>query len=85
MDSLRSWAEWTVRWAADNPWSFLYMVLLVLSPLFLVSAFLSWKLARDLNNDQRKNKAKQKRIDNIRATKHDGDRTQAKKLRLKKD
>lgn len=85
MDTVREWTKWTLQWAADNPWSFLYMVLLVLSPLFLLSAFLSWKLARDLQNDQRRNKAKQKRIDNIRATKHDSDRPQAKKPRLKKD
>lgn len=85
MDTVRQWGEWTIRWAADNPWSFLYMVLLVLSPLFLLSAFLSWKLAKNLENDQRKNKAKQKRIDNIRATKHEGDRTLAKKPRHKKD
>jgi len=67
MDSIREWTEWLIKWAAENPWSFLYTVLLILSPLFLISAFLSWKLARHLEGDQRKMRAKQKKMDNIRA------------------
>lgn len=67
MDTMREWTEWLIRWAAENPWSFLYTVLLVLSPLFLISAFLSWKLAKHLEGDQKKLRAKQKKIDNIRA------------------
>ena len=35
-------------WAAKEPWSFLYYTLLLLSPCFLVSAHLSWRLSRSL-------------------------------------
>lgn len=33
-------------WAARNPYTFLFYVLAVLSPFFVVSALLSWKLSK---------------------------------------
>lgn len=59
--------RWILEWAANNPGSFIYTVLLILSPFFIVSAYLSWKLAKHLEADQKKKKAKQRRLDNIKA------------------
>lgn len=57
-------------YAAENPWQFLYYVLLILSPFFLLSAFLSWKLAKAIEKEKYEKKAKAKRqekIDKIKA------------------
>jgi hypothetical protein len=45
-------------WAAKDPWTFLYYVLLGLSPFFAVSAFLSYKLSKAIDKQE---KAQQKR------------------------
>ena len=47
--------------AAQNPWSFLYYVLLGLSPFFLMSIVLSIKLAKALEAQEKENKRKVKR------------------------
>jgi len=44
-------------WAAKEPWTFLYYVLIFLSPFFLISAFLSHKLSKAIDK-QEKAKAK---------------------------
>jgi membrane protein implicated in regulation of membrane protease activity len=67
LEWVREWAQWVLQWAAENPGSFLYTVLLVLSPFFVVSAYLSWKLAKHLDADQKKKKAQKRRLDNIKA------------------
>ena len=86
MDAIRSWTEWLIKWAAENPGSFLYTVLLVLSPLFIISAFLSWKLAKHLEGDQKKQRAKQKKIDNIRAANNsESSERSTRRPRAKKD
>jgi len=56
-------------WASENPGTFLYTVLLILSPFFMISAYLSWKLAKHIEADQKKKKQKAKRIENIKARK----------------
>lgn len=45
-------------WAAKDPWTFLYYVLLGLSPFFAISAFLSYKLSKAIDKQE---KAQQKR------------------------
>lgn len=47
-------------WAAKEPWTFLYYVLLFLSPFFLISAFLSHKLSKAIDK-QEKSKAQKPR------------------------
>uniref|UniRef100_A0A915HL32 Small integral membrane protein 15 n=1 Tax=Romanomermis culicivorax TaxID=13658 RepID=A0A915HL32_ROMCU len=62
-------------YAANNPLQFLFNVLIILSPFFAISAFLSWKLMRAIDKEQKENKFKVKRGVNIakirRGTKKD--------------
>uniref|UniRef100_A0A8D0G505 Small integral membrane protein 15 n=1 Tax=Sphenodon punctatus TaxID=8508 RepID=A0A8D0G505_SPHPU len=74
MFDIKSWAEYIVEWAAKDPYGFLTTVILALTPLFLASAVLSWKLAKMIEAREREQKKKQKRQENI-----------AKAKRIKKD
>ncbi|MXQ81122.1 hypothetical protein E5288_WYG012689 [Bos mutus] len=74
MFDLKAWAEYVVEWAAKDPYGFLTTVILALTPLFLASAVLSWKLAKMIEAREKEQKKKQKRQENI-----------AKAKRLKKD
>eukprot|EP00088_Acartia_fossae_P050326 TRINITY_DN5632_c0_g1_i1.p1 TRINITY_DN5632_c0_g1~~TRINITY_DN5632_c0_g1_i1.p1 ORF type:complete len:131 (+),score=41.44 TRINITY_DN5632_c0_g1_i1:45-437(+) len=62
-ESLPGWLDDLLVWAAKEPLSFLYYVLLGLSPLFLVSAGLSWKLCKDIERKEQKRKKKMKKRD----------------------
>ncbi|XP_028604116.1 small integral membrane protein 15 [Lacerta agilis] len=64
-DYIKSWAEYIVEWAAKDPYGFLTTVILALTPLFLASAVLSWKLAKMIEAKEREQKKKQKRQENI--------------------
>ncbi|GAB6022549.1 hypothetical protein CHUAL_006655 [Chamberlinius hualienensis] len=80
------WKEWLdsiVLFAAKNPGTFLYYVLLTLSPLFLLSAVLSWKLAKHLEKEEREKKKKAKREANIQKARQGGNTNQ--KSSKKKD
>ncbi|KAL7884739.1 hypothetical protein AOLI_G00075090 [Acnodon oligacanthus] len=46
MIDIKAWAEYVVEWAAKDPYGFLTTVILALTPLFIASALLSWKLAK---------------------------------------
>lgn len=67
--------EWLVNilvWAGNDPWGFVGTVFLYLSPLFVISALLSWKLAKMIDakeKETKKNKTKNKNLRNIRKTK----------------
>lgn len=74
MLDVKAWAEYVVEWAAKDPYGFLTTVILALTPLFLASAVLSWKLAKMIEAREKEQKKKQKRQENI-----------AKAKRLKKD
>ncbi|XP_004416074.1 small integral membrane protein 15 [Callorhinus ursinus] len=74
MFDIKAWAEYVVEWAATDPYGFLTTVILALTPLFLASAVLSWKLAKMIEAREKEQKKKQKRQENI-----------AKAKRLKKD
>nr|XP_030732285.2 small integral membrane protein 15-like [Globicephala melas] len=71
---IKAWAEYVVEWTAKDPYGFLTTVILALTPLFLASAVLSWKLAKMIEAREKEQKKKQKRQENI-----------AKAKRLKKD
>ncbi|BFY99168.1 hypothetical protein BsWGS_02208 [Bradybaena similaris] len=58
----------TLKFAATNPWQFIYYVLLVLSPLFFISAILAWKLAKEIQHKEKDKKRKAKREANIART-----------------
>lgn len=65
MIDVRAWAEYVVEWAAKDPYGFLTTVILALTPLFIASALLSWKLAKMIEAREREQKKKQKRQENI--------------------
>lgn len=67
-----SWSEWfshhfsaLLVYAAKNPWEFLFYVLLILSPLFAISAFFSWKLAKEIEREKKEKARKARRQENI--------------------
>lgn len=47
------WFQSLVRMAATDPWQFLYSVLLLLTPLFVISLLLSWRLTKLLENEKK--------------------------------
>jgi len=55
-----------VKYAALNPWQFIYYVLLCLSPLFLISAVLSWKLAKHIEAEEKQRKMEERRKNAIK-------------------
>ncbi|KAK6306128.1 hypothetical protein J4Q44_G00230530 [Coregonus suidteri] len=65
MIDVQAWAEYLVEWAAKDPYGFLTTVILALTPLFIASALLSWKLAKMIEVRDREQKKKQKRQENI--------------------
>lgn len=65
MIDVRAWAEYIVEWAAKDPYGFLTSVILALTPFFIASALLSWKLAKMIEARDREQKKKQKRQENI--------------------
>uniref|UniRef100_A0A8D2MYK5 Small integral membrane protein 15 n=1 Tax=Zonotrichia albicollis TaxID=44394 RepID=A0A8D2MYK5_ZONAL len=65
MFDIKAWAEYIVEWAAKDPYGFLTTVILALTPLFVISAALSWKLAKMIEARERELKKKQKRQENI--------------------
>lgn len=65
MFDIKAWAEYIVEWAAKDPYGFLTTVILALTPLFVISAALSWKLAKMIEAREREQKKKQKRQENI--------------------
>ncbi|XP_070265354.1 small integral membrane protein 15-like [Myotis yumanensis] len=74
MFDIKAWAEYVVEWAAKDPYGFLTTVIFALTPLFLASAVLFWKLARMIEAWGKEQKKTQKCQENI-----------AKAKQLKKD
>jgi hypothetical protein len=54
-----------VLFAGEHPWQFIYYVLLFLSPFFAISAYLAWKLAKEIEVKEKEQKRKDKRKENI--------------------
>ncbi|XP_023039737.1 small integral membrane protein 15-like [Piliocolobus tephrosceles] len=59
MFDMKPWAEYVVEWAAKDPYGFLTTVILALTPLFLASAVLSWKLAKMIEAREKEQTKKQ--------------------------
>ena len=47
----------------ENPWNFLYYILLILSPLFELSAYLSYRLIQEI--DKKEKETKKRNLKNI--------------------
>ncbi|KAH3831756.1 hypothetical protein DPMN_105026 [Dreissena polymorpha] len=70
----KEWLVGILKWAATNPWEFIYYVLLCLSPLFLVSALLAWNLAKQIDAKEKGKKRaarKQKNMSKVKGSKGD--------------
>ncbi|XP_037679353.1 small integral membrane protein 15-like [Choloepus didactylus] len=65
MFNIRAWAEYVVEWSAKDPYVFLMTVILTLTPLYLASAVLSWKLTKMTVAREKEQKEKQKHQENI--------------------
>ncbi|XP_075219015.1 small integral membrane protein 15-like [Lycorma delicatula] len=62
-----TWEGWFnsfILWAGQNPWNFIYNILLILSPFFIISLLLSWKLAKALEHQKKDKKKKLKKESN---------------------
>jgi len=58
-----------LMWAASDPYSFLFYVLLILAPFFAISAFLSWKLSVAIKNQEKEMSRRQKMAKELQAKK----------------
>jgi len=59
------WLYAVVVFAAKEPWQFLWYVLLCLSPLFCLSAMLSWRLAQEIDSREKDKAKKNKKRANL--------------------
>ena len=48
----------TVRLSASNPWQFLYYVFLCLTPMFIISGYLAYRLAKDIERNEKNKRSK---------------------------
>jgi len=56
-----TWEGWLnsyLVWASTEPWTFLTYVMILLSPCFCISAVLSWRLGKQIENQQKKQRRK---------------------------
>ncbi|CAF0897889.1 unnamed protein product [Adineta ricciae] len=64
-----------VVYAATNPWQFLYYVFMFLTPMFIISGYLAYRLAKDIDRAEKAKRAKSQQKTNIakvrRHAKHD--------------
>ena len=61
--------EWLVdllKWVANDPWGFITKLFLLLSPLFMISAFLAYKLSQSIDSREKHKKQTTKRQKNIK-------------------
>ncbi|CAF3783111.1 unnamed protein product [Rotaria sp. Silwood1] len=47
-----------VVYAATNPWQFLYYIFIFLTPMFIISAYLAYRLAKDIERNEKTKRAK---------------------------
>ncbi len=69
----REWLESIVIYAGQNPWQFVYYVLLCLSPFFCISAILAWQLAKQIESKEKEKKRRSKREANLAKTRRKKD------------
>ncbi len=61
--------QWSL-FAIEDPWGFFTAILLMVGPLFLLSAICSWKLAQILQKEEEEKKRKARRANAARAAAH---------------
>lgn len=56
---------------ATNPWQFLYYIFLFLTPMFLISGYLAYRLAKDIERSEKVKRAKiQQKLNIAKVRKH---------------
>ena len=60
------WLISLVRWVGEDPWDFVAKLMLFLSPFFLISAFLAYKLSHMIESKEIKKKQTAKRQKNLK-------------------
>ena len=58
------WIIDLVKYAGESPWEFITTLLLILSPLFIISSLLAWKLSTLIEKKEKKEKKINKKIVN---------------------
>ncbi|XP_003365636.1 small integral membrane protein 15-like [Equus przewalskii] len=69
MFDIKAWAEYVGEWTAKDPYGFLTIMHLALTPLFLGSTILSKKLAKIIEAREKDQKKKRRRIKKKKITK----------------
>ncbi|GAV03819.1 hypothetical protein RvY_14195 [Ramazzottius varieornatus] len=72
-DLFRSWLQWIEK----NPTTFIYYIILLLTPFLGISAFLSWKLSKEVQKEAKAKKNKDSRTKAILAAKAQADEIKA--------
>ncbi|KAM9823469.1 small integral membrane protein 15 [Syngnathus typhle] len=65
IEMMRAWLQYIKEWCDEDPYGFLTSVLLALTPLFIASALLSWKLAKLIEVRDKEQKRRQRRQENL--------------------
>ena len=60
MIDFRYWFTQLALYAGKNPWEFLYITLIFLTPFFALSAYMSWKLAKEIDLQEKEKRKKVK-------------------------
>jgi len=60
------WILDIVKWVATDPWDFVTTVFLFLSPLFLISAVLAYKLSKQIEAREKEKKRTARRDKNLK-------------------
>ena len=56
---------------ATNPWQFLYYILLFLTPMFVISGYLAYRLAKDIERNEKTKRAKtQQKVNLAKVRRH---------------
>lgn len=50
---------------ASNPWQFLYYVFLFLTPMFAISGYLAYRLAKDIERSEKAKRVKSQQQNNL--------------------
>jgi len=57
--------DFNLFFLASNPWQFLYYIFLFLTPMFVISGYLAFRLAKDIERNEKAKRAKKQQNTNI--------------------
>lgn len=67
LNDLPKWLSDIIIYAATDPYGFVFTLFLYLSPLFLMSAFLSWKMIQMIDAREKEKKKTSTKVKNKKA------------------